>query len=202
MTKIAHSLDAVIAALEAVIEGRPIPTEAIAPAQEAPPPTPAPVPADPHPQVADLERRVKDLADYVAGFVVPMPVESIGEAALRDVHARMAEFEQRISDLFKQGSVVPVVDHTDRLHKIEQGLDGFLSLAHTMMAEMNQKFAEVHAKLAAAEAWLLVVEAQSDPVPTLANHAAAGRVLGMTAAQDGNAEAWAQAIKAFKEAGR
>lgn len=50
--------------------------------------------------------------------------------------------------------------------------------------------------------WLLAIEAQSDPSPSVAAHAIIASAIGLTAASDGDAQAWGEAIKRFKESGR
>lgn len=118
-----------------------------------------------------------------------------------EMKARLNEFETRVQDtLAERMAANPASDN--RLDNIEQTVGSLVDAAHSMVDSMNAKFDDIAGKLAASEAWMLVIEAQSDPSPTVERHSQAAALLGMTSAQDGNAEAWGLAIKTAKEARR
>lgn len=143
---------------------------------------------DPTPPSVPEPKRAK-----VVEFSAAMPAD-----VREEMKARLNEFEQRVQDtLAERMGSDPAGD--DRLQRVEQTVGSLVDASHAMIDAMNTKFDDIAGKLAAAEAWMLVIEAQSDPAPTLANHPQAGQLLGMTPAQDGDAEAWGAAIKAAKE---
>lgn len=96
-----------------------------------------------------------------------------------------------------------------RISKVESDAKGLLDLVKTMIdqkqiadKELAEQLGNVKRLAHLNHLFLLALEASSDPAPTLAKHPIIGQALNLTRAADGDAKAWAAAIKAFKESAR
>lgn len=84
---------------------------------------------------------------------------------------------------------------------VAQVADGQSALQREL-GDLRQRLARAEQTATLHQMWVLADEALHDPSPTIARHGPIAAVLGMTPEQDGDAEAWREAITRFKESGR